>query len=113
MRALFLADGDETGSRYSVSEWWVQPKHIGVGPHAHDANEELFYVLEGTLTFRIADRDIEAPAGTFIRIPAGVLHGFENRTSALAGALNVFIPGGFEQQMPQIVEWYRAHPDGT
>jgi hypothetical protein len=33
---------------------------------------------------------------------------FENRTARRAGALNVFIPGGFESNMPAIVEWYRA-----
>ena len=37
-----------------------------------------------------------------------VTHDFENRTARRAGALNVFIPGGFESNMPAIVEWYRA-----
>ena len=49
-------------------------------------------------------------AGTFLRIPAGVTHDFENRTAHRAGALNVFIPGGFESNMPAIVEWFRAQP---
>lgn len=113
MQAVFKADGAETGSRYSVSEWWVEPNRVGVGPHSHEANEELFYVLEGTMTFRVGDRDVDAPAGSFLRVPAGVVHGFENRTPARAGVLNVFIPGGFEERMPEIVAWFRAHPDGA
>ena len=112
MRAVFKADGGETGSRYSVSEWWVEPGRVGAGPHSHEANEELFYVVEGTMTFRVGERDVDAPAGTFLRIPAGVVHDFENRTTRPAGALNVYIPGGFEADMPSIVAWYRAqgHP---
>ena len=112
MHALFLADGAESGDRYSVSIWWVEPGKPGPGAHAHEANEELFYVIEGTMAFRVGDAWVDAPAGTFLRIPAGVTHDFENRTAARAGSLNVFIPGGFEANMPAIVEWVRAHPQG-
>lgn len=110
MQAAFLADGDETGSRYSVSIWWVDPRKPGPGAHSHEENEELFFVIEGTMTFLVGDRYVDAPAGTFLRIPARVAHDFENRTDQRAGALNVFIPGGFEQNMDAIVEWFRAHP---
>lgn len=113
MRAVFKADGDETGSRYSVSEWWIEPGGPAVHPHRHEANEELFYVLEGTITFRAGEREVDASAGAFLRIPAGVLHGFENRTPHRAGVLNVFIPGGFEQNMPAIAAWYDEHPHGA
>ena len=108
MQSAFLADGEETGNRYSVSIWWVDPGKPGPGAHSHEANEELFYVIEGTMTFLIGDQHVDATAGTFLRIPAGVAHDFENRTARRAGALNVFIPGGFESNMPAIVEWYRA-----
>jgi mannose-6-phosphate isomerase-like protein (cupin superfamily) len=108
MQSVFLADGEETGSRYSVSVWWVDPNRPGPGAHAHEANEELFFVIEGTMTFLVGDQHVDADAGTFLRIPAGVMHDFENRTPNPAGALNVFIPGGFEVQMPAIVEWFRA-----
>lgn len=113
MQALFKADGAETDARYSVSEWWLEPRGRGVGAHSHEANEELFYVIAGVMTFRVGDETVEAPAGSFLRVPAGVVHGFENRTSEPAGVLNVFIPGGFEQRMPEVVAWFEAHPDGT
>ena len=110
MQSVFLADGAETGDRYSVSIWWVEPGKPGPGAHVHAANEELFYVVEGTMTFLVGDRHVDAVAGTFLRIPAGVTHDFENRTTARAGALNVYIPGGFEADMPAIVEWFRSQP---
>ena len=108
MHSVFLADGTESGDRYSVSIWWVDSGKAGPGAHRHEANEELFYVIEGTMTFLVGDQLIEATAGTFLRVPAGVTHDFENRSARRAGVLNVFIPGGFEANMPAIVEWYRA-----
>jgi mannose-6-phosphate isomerase-like protein (cupin superfamily) len=110
MRALFKADEAETGARYAVSEWWLEPGCDGPGAHSHAANEELFYVLEGTVSFLAGEEWIDAGAGTFLRIPAGMAHDFRNRTERRAGLLNVFIPGGFEREMPAIVDWFAKHP---
>ena len=38
MRALFKADGGETGDRYCVSEWWLEGGESGPGAHHHEAN---------------------------------------------------------------------------
>ena len=108
MHASFLADGAESADRYSVSIWSVAPNSPGPGAHCHDGNEELFYVVEGTMTFVVGDQRVDAPAGSFLRIPAGVMHDFENTTMHRAAVFNVFIPGGFEAKMPAIVEWYRT-----
>jgi mannose-6-phosphate isomerase-like protein (cupin superfamily) len=106
MRAVFKADGIETADRYSVSEWTVAPHSSGSGPHSHEANDELFLVTDGTMAVRVADKWITAERGTFLRIPAGVVHDFENRTDHPATLFNVFLPGGFEQNMPEIVAWF-------
>ncbi|HEX7243803.1 MAG TPA: cupin domain-containing protein [Longimicrobiaceae bacterium] len=111
MHAVFKADGEETEDRYSVSEWWLDPRQPGPGPHAHEANEELFYVIEGTMTFQAGEAMVDAPRGAFLRIPAGVVHDFMNHTDARAGVLNVFLPGGFEEKMPSIVKWYEDQAD--
>ena len=96
MRGVFKADGEETGDAYCVSEWSVEPGGDGPGPHSHPENVEVFLVTEGTMSFLVGDEWIDAPTGTFLRIPAGVTHDFANRTDALATAFNVFVPGGFE-----------------
>lgn len=90
MRGVFKADEE----RYCASEWSVQPGCDGPGAHSHDAQEELFLVTEGTMSFLAGERWLDAPAGTFIRIPAGVTHDFANRTAEPATAFNVFVPGG-------------------
>ncbi len=107
--AVFKADETETGARYSVSEWWLEPHAKGPGAHAHEANDEIFYVLEGVASILAGDAWLEAPMGSFLRIPAGTMHDFENRSAARTGLLNVFIPGGFERKMPAIVEWFEGN----
>lgn len=108
MRGVFKADGPESGDRYCVSEWSVEPGCGGPGAHLHEDNEELFLVTEGTMAFLVGEEWIDAPRGTFLRIPAGMLHDFANRTDAPATVYNVFIPGGFEASF---AEWSDAAAD--
>ena len=112
MRAVFKADGAETGDRYSISEWWVEPRSAGPGAHSHAANDEIFYVIEGTASLLVGDRWIDAPRGSFLFIPAGTTHDFANRTDRRMGLFNVFLPGGFEENMPNIVRWFEEAAQG-
>ena len=107
MRGVFKADGPETGDRYCVSEWSVEPGRSGPHAHSHEDNDEIFLVTEGTMWFLAGEEWIEAPTGTFLRIPAGVPHTFENRGAERATAFNVFIPGGFEASF---AEWVSRRP---
>jgi mannose-6-phosphate isomerase-like protein (cupin superfamily) len=107
--ALFKADGDETAGRYSISEWWLEPNTQGPGAHSH-AEDDIFYVLEGTMSILIGERWVDAPQGSFVLVPAGVKHDFENRGERRAGLLNFSIPGNFEKDMPSIAEWFAEHP---
>jgi mannose-6-phosphate isomerase-like protein (cupin superfamily) len=106
MHAVFKADGEETGDRYCVSEWWLEAGDPGPGPHSHEDEVELFYVIDGTMSFLAGETWLDAPRGSFLRIPAGVVHAFENRGSERAGVLNVSVPGGFEAMMPRIVAYF-------
>jgi mannose-6-phosphate isomerase-like protein (cupin superfamily) len=107
VQAIFKADGAEAAGRYSISEWWLEPKTKGPGAHSHD-EDDIFYVLEGTMSFFVGDRWIDAEKGSFVLIPGGITHDFENRSTARAGALNISAPGDFEEDMPSIAEWFRA-----
>ena len=107
--ALFKADGAETAEGYSISEWWLEPNTKGPGAHSH-AEDDIFYVIDGTMSFLLGERWIDAPRGSFILAPGGLTHDFENRSSARAGVLNFSHPGDFEQDMPGIVEWFAKNP---
>ncbi len=107
--AVFKADGDETRAAYSISEWWLAPHTQGPGAHSHE-EDDVFYVIEGTMSFLIGDRWIEAPKGAFVLAPGGVTHDFQNRGPSPAGVLNFSIPGDFEKSMPAIAEWFGDNP---
>ena len=107
--ALFKADGDETKSAYSISEWWLEPNTQGPGAHQHP-DDDTFYVLEGTMSILVGDRWVDAHKGSFVLIPGGMTHDFENRSDARAGVLNLSAPGGFEPEMPNIAAWFAEHP---
>jgi mannose-6-phosphate isomerase-like protein (cupin superfamily) len=108
----FKADGVETARGYSISEWWLEPHTNGPGVHSHP-EDDAFFVMEGTMSFLLGDRWVDASAGSFALAPAGVTHDFENRGPQRAGALNFSIPGDFEKNMPAIVKWFAENPPGT
>lgn len=70
---------------------------------------DVFYVLAGTMSFLVQGEWVDAGAGSFVLIPGGQTHDFENRGLVRAGVLNFSVPGGFEQSMPAISEWFRDH----
>jgi quercetin dioxygenase-like cupin family protein len=110
--AIFKADGEETASRYSISEWWLDPHTKGPGAHSHP-EDDIFYVIGGTMSVLVDDEWTHAPAGSFVLIPGGVTHDFENRGELRAGVHNFFAPGTFEPAMPEIVNWYAENPPGN
>jgi mannose-6-phosphate isomerase-like protein (cupin superfamily) len=113
LSAVFKADEEETQSQYSVSEWWLEPRTRGPGPHSH-AEDDLFYVLEGVVSIRVSDKWFECPRGSFVLVPGGITHDFENRGTIRAGFLNISSPGPFEPDMPGIAEWFRQRsPEDT
>jgi mannose-6-phosphate isomerase-like protein (cupin superfamily) len=64
------------GHSFCIEEW------SGGGPeqlHVHHADDEAWHVLEGTLTFRFADHEVEAQVGQTVFVPAGVPHTYEER----------------------------------
>jgi quercetin dioxygenase-like cupin family protein len=106
--AVFKADGDETAQAYSISEWWLEANTKGPGAHSHP-EDDVFYVIEGTMSLLVGQEWIDAPAGSFVLVPGGVTHDFENRSSHRAGVLN-FFPGVFEPDMAGIAQWFAKHP---
>ncbi|HLL05462.1 MAG TPA: cupin domain-containing protein [Myxococcaceae bacterium] len=109
--AVFKADGAETAQGYSISEWWLDANTQGPGAHSHP-EDDVFYVLEGTMSILVGQEWIDAPPGSFVLVPGGVTHDFENRGSQRAGVLN-FTPGVFEPEMAGISEWFAKHPPGN
>lgn len=47
--------------------------------HTHQTEDEIFYVLEGSLTFRCDGESFELERGGFIFLPRGLQHGYTIR----------------------------------
>ena len=83
--AVFKADGAETQSRYAISEWWLEPHTQGPGLHAHP-EDDVFHVLEGTMSICIGTTWTDAAQGSFILVPGGTPPDFKNRGQRARGS---------------------------
>lgn len=105
LSAVFKADEAETNQMYSISEWWLDAHTKGPGAHTHP-DDDVLYVLGGTISVLVGTDWIDADTGSFVLIPGGITHAFDNRTAERAGFLSISAPGGFEQKMPGIARWF-------
>jgi quercetin dioxygenase-like cupin family protein len=73
---------------------WESTAAPGEGPplHLHAKEDEFMYVLEGRLRFRLDETEHPAPAGSFVFIPRGVPHTWQNAGDAHARILFFFTP---------------------
>lgn len=91
------ADGGETGGSLAVIEAELAPLSGGTPLHINTLEDENYYVTEGTLTFRLGERTVEAPAGSFVHIPRGMVHTHWNASSAPVKLVAFPAPAGFER----------------
>ena len=73
-------------------EMTVPPGCMVPPPHSHAANEELVYVLEGTLRYTVGGETRDLQPGDFMATPRGAVHAFGNPHAAAARALVVNTP---------------------
>lgn len=110
----FLASSEDTGGAWSVVELKELPGYK-TRFHKHNYTDEAYYVLEGVLTAKIADKTYELPAGSYIVIPRGTPHGQGNFGKVPVRVLLTMTPSGFEQQFKDRAELFKTikpdHPD--
>lgn len=69
------------------------PPGYGVPLHAHEADDELFYVLEGELTLVTEAGEARVGAGACVPLPHGQAHGYRNDTGTTVRTLVMSQPG--------------------
>ena len=94
----FLARSADT-PRFTLAIITIQPRRHGPPPHVHAREDDAFYVLEGGLVFAADGEEVVAGPGTFVLVPPGVEHTFENRTDEVARFVNVHAPAGFDLRL--------------
>ena len=91
----FKLTGEESGGSLTAIENVIPP---GQGPplHTHEAEDEAWFVIEGSLRFRIADEESVAEKGSFVFVPRGTPHAFRNDSDEETRILVLFTPSGVE-----------------
>ena len=87
------AGAADTGGAYTL----IEGRHIaGTGPplHAHDVEDETFWIVEGSYAIQADDEEFSATAGDMVFVPRLVRHRFECRREGRM--LLLYTPGGFE-----------------
>jgi mannose-6-phosphate isomerase-like protein (cupin superfamily) len=113
-RVEILSDHDSLHATWSR----FGPRRAGANLHIHYRHSDLFYVLQGELTVKLGPDGDEtvAPAGTLVRIPPLVVHGFRNGSDAEVRYLNFHAPGqGFADYMRGLSDFDQDEPpaDGS
>ena len=70
-----LCEADKTAGAWSVAECEV-PENSGPPPHVH-AWDEAYYVVEGSVRFKVGEKDVVAGKGDFVYVPGGTVHAFQ------------------------------------
>ena len=99
----FLVTGEESGGAY-FAMLAVVPPNGGPPFHIHQHEDETFYVLEGTHTFRLGDDTIVAGPGDFVNVPKGVRHCFRNLSDEPVRMILTFTPSGIEKFFEETLE---------
>jgi len=95
MVARRLADGalGSENDAFVLVEWTADVGRHWIAPlHVHHADDEAWYVLDGTLGFRLGGDEIEAPAGVAVLARRGTPHTFWNTGPVPARYLLVMTP---------------------
>ncbi len=93
-----------THGNFSVHDNILPAGSPGPRPHRHLRHDELFYVLDGTLTVRIEGDYVTASPGSFVVVPRGAVHQPSNPSDAPVHVLLIFSPGGMDRFFLDVAE---------
>ena len=91
----FQALAEDTGGRLA---FWEQllPHRSSPPLHVHRDADEAWFLLDGTICFRVQDEEYVAEAGSFVWAPRGLPHTFRV-DSPTARVLGLALPAGFDR----------------
>lgn len=100
----FKATGADTGGRFSLMERTLPAGGRMPPVHRHVANYEAYFVLEGSVEFRVGQELSTGTSGVFLHVPAGEPHTFGNTSPAPARLLVLHAPAldGYFRELGQL-----------
>ncbi|HVJ40021.1 MAG TPA: cupin domain-containing protein [Dongiaceae bacterium] len=100
----YLMDGTLNGAGSGMFELTVPPGARVPPAHSHSGNEEIVYVLEGRLRYRVDEETRDLQPGERMYTPRGSVHAFSNPHDQTARALIVLTPDIGAQYFRDIAE---------
>ena len=94
-RNIVVVPGELTDGRLESFDQTIEPGH-GPPLHLHEAQDEVFYVLEGAVRFLVGDEERRVGPGASAVIPRGTAHAFQVDGPDAARLLVTFTPAGIE-----------------
>jgi len=85
-----------TDGHVAIVEHTLPPKQLALPLHRHAREDELTFVLYGTLAIKLGDDVVEAGRGSYVMKPRGQWHTFWNPGDMNVRFLELLIPGGAE-----------------
>jgi quercetin dioxygenase-like cupin family protein len=107
-RQAVIAGAHETGKRYALSHSTIAVGG-GAAEHRHSNEAEAFYVIAGSIRFRLEGREVILKKGDFLHAEPGLTYSFEVLPPDTCEVLILYAPGGLERF---IAEAGIAAPDG-
>jgi uncharacterized cupin superfamily protein len=98
--------------RPAVLDIVVRPGGLVAPVHTHTREDETLILVDGRLTARLGEDEIEADSGSVIFAPRHLAHTFWNATDAPARAIMVITPGvlaGYFADLPDVL----VDPEGA
>jgi mannose-6-phosphate isomerase-like protein (cupin superfamily) len=95
---------------FATFEAPLPPSWEGPPPHLHREYDEAFYVIEGSIAFSANGETRDCAAGSFVYVPRGEVHGFDNRAAEPARVLIITSPGAL--RLVEGVSELPKDPDG-
>lgn len=100
----YLMDGTVSGAGSGMFELTVPPGARVPPAHSHRDNEEILYVLEGTLRYSVDDDSRDLKPGERMFTARGSVHAFSNPHDSTARALVILTPDIGAQYFRDIAE---------
>ena len=95
-------DGDVTGNRFAIVHHPLAPRALAAPLHFHHNEDELSYVLTGTLGALLGHEVVTAEAGTWVFKPRKQWHTFWNAGATPCEIIEVISPAGFEKYFHEV-----------
>lgn len=108
-RMRVKVSASDTGGHLTLLEARMNGGHTGPVEHLHAAHDEAFFVIAGSLRFRVGDGYRTATSGETVFASRGLAHGFSNPGPGEARYLVALTPSGYEFFFERLAALIRAH----